>query len=89
MHIMTVISSHKLYSELKQTHINIGTGIDLSIKELAELVKEIVGFKGNIEWDYSKPDGTAKKQLDVTLLNKLNWKFKITMRNGIHNFLIN
>lgn len=72
-----------LYDEMQQTHINIGTGIDLTIKELAETVKEAVGFNGQIEWDISKPDGTPKKQLDVSLLNKLNWKARILLNEGI------
>lgn len=83
VHIMQNVEAEKLYNEMKQTHINIGTGIDLRIKDLAELVKNIVGFNGNIEWDSTKPDGTPKKQLDVTLLNKLDWHFKIELKSGI------
>ncbi|HPC35531.1 MAG TPA: GDP-L-fucose synthase [Candidatus Marinimicrobia bacterium] len=63
--------------------INIGTGEDITIKELAEMVKEIVGFKGEIEWDVSKPDGTPQKLLDVGRLNKLGWRHKTSLRDGI------
>jgi GDP-L-fucose synthase len=83
VHIMENISSDKLYKELKQTHINIGTGIDLTINELAETVKTITGYKGDIFWDSSKPDGTPKKLLDVTILNKLGFKAKIALKDGI------
>lgn len=78
------------FKDLKQegpkvlnTHINIGTGIDLSIKDLAILVKRIVGFKGSLEWDSSKPDGTNRKLLDVSKINGLGWKEKIGLETGI------
>ena len=83
IHIMQHVNSEKLYKELNQTHINIGTGIDLTIRELAEVVKEVTGFAGELAWDHSKPDGTYKKQLDVSLLNSLNWKASIDLRSGI------
>ncbi len=63
--------------------VNIGTGKDISIKELAELIKDIVGFKGKIVWDTSKPDGTPRKLLDVSRLHKLGWKHKISLKEGI------
>jgi len=63
--------------------INIGTGKDITIKELAEMIKEIVGFKGKIEWDTSKPDGTPQKLLDVGRLYKLGWRYKTLLRDGI------
>ncbi|MCK5459988.1 GDP-L-fucose synthase [Candidatus Parcubacteria bacterium] len=63
--------------------INIGTGEDLSIKKLAENIKKIIGFKGNIKWDYSKPDGTPKKLLDVSKLHKLGLRHKIKLKQGI------
>lgn len=83
VHIMQNVNSEKLYGKMQQTHINIGTGIDLTIRELAETVKNVVGFEGQLKWDTDKPDGTFKKQLDVNLLNKLDWKHKITLSNGI------
>ena len=54
--------------------LNVGTGIDLSIRELAEQVAAVVGFNGSIQWDHSKPDGTPKKQLDVSRLTAMGWR---------------
>ncbi len=64
-------------------HLNIGTGEDLTIKELAELVAELSGFKGEIAWDSSKPDGTPRKVLDVSKAKALGWEPKISLRDGI------
>lgn len=74
--------------------VNIGCGEDVSIKELAELVKEIVGFKGDIVFDSSKPDGTPRKLMDVSKINGMGWKAKIGLREGVaavykEKFLIN
>ncbi|MHA1222236.1 MAG: GDP-L-fucose synthase [Candidatus Heimdallarchaeaceae archaeon] len=63
--------------------INVGTGMDISIKELAQLIKDIVGFKGEIIFNTTKPDGTPRKLLDVTKLNKLGWTSKTSLREGI------
>ena len=63
--------------------VNIGTGKDISIKELADLIKEIVGFDGEIKWNTDKPDGTPRKLLDVSMAHKLGWHHKIALRDGI------
>jgi GDP-L-fucose synthase len=63
--------------------VNIGVGKDISIKELAEMVKEIVGFGGDIEWDLSKPDGTPRKLLDTGKLAASGWKPSISLKDGI------
>jgi len=63
--------------------VNIGTGIDLSIKELAELIKSNIGYEGTIVWNSSKPDGTPRKLLDVSLIHSLGWKHTIELENGI------
>ncbi len=63
--------------------VNIGTGIDVSIKELAELVQKTVGFKGKIIWDTTKPDGTKRKWLNVKKLHDLGWNHKITLEKGL------
>lgn len=63
--------------------INIGTGTDITIKELAGLIKETVGFKGELEFDTTKPDGTPKKLLDVSRINALGWKAKISFKEGL------
>ena len=62
---------------------NIGTGKDLTIKELALLIQKIVGHKGEIIWDNSKPDGTPRKLLDVSKMNELGWKHRINLEDGI------
>jgi GDP-L-fucose synthase len=64
-------------------HVNVGTGKDLTIKELAALVKEVVGYKGNIVFDTRKPDGTPKKLLNVDKLHALGWKHNVELRDGI------
>ncbi len=64
-------------------HLNVGCGTDLSIGDLALLVKEIVQYNGNIRWDSEKPDGTPKKQLDISRLLNLGWKPKISLKEGI------
>lgn len=63
--------------------LNVGTGEDVTIRELAETVKEIVGFKGELVFDTSKPDGTPRKLLDVTKLKALGWRAKVTLDAGI------
>lgn len=63
--------------------INVGVGEDVTIRELAELIRDIVGYAGDIEWDTSKPDGTPRKLLDVTRINDLGWKAEIGLREGI------
>jgi len=63
--------------------VNIGTGEDVTIKNLADLVKQIVGFQGNIIWDTSKPDGTPRKLMDVSKLHGLGWNHKIALEDGI------
>ena len=71
--------------EVRNTHINIGTGVDISIGELAELIKRKVGFTGEFKFNTSKPDGTLKKLTDVTKLNDLGWSAKISnLSEGIN-----
>jgi GDP-L-fucose synthase len=66
-----------------QSHINIGSGNEISIRELAETVKEVVGYEGGIEWDTSKPDGTPRKLMDSSRLRKLGWAPAVDLREGI------
>ena len=63
--------------------INVGVGEDISIKELADLVRQVVGFQGAIHWDASKPDGTPRKLLDVSRIKSLGWEPKIELKEGI------
>ncbi len=69
--------------EIKNTHINIGTGVDISIKELAYLIKEIVGFKGEFYFNEDKPDGTMLKLTNSNKLHSLGWKHKVELKDGI------
>jgi GDP-L-fucose synthase len=75
-----VLASEKYDSPV---HLNIGSGEDLTIKALAELVAELAGFKGEIAWDSSKPDGTPRKVLDVAKVKSLGWNPTISLRDGI------
>ena len=75
--------THTAKNEVRNTHINIGTGKDISIKELAELIKNIIGFKGELYFNIEKPDGTMKKLTDVSKLNSLGWKYKMDLESGI------
>ncbi len=75
LHLMLVYDSPEI--------INVGTGTDVSIRDLAELIKEIVAFDGRIQWDSSKPDGTPRKLLDVSRLTATGWKPKIGLKEGI------
>lgn len=63
--------------------VNIGTGVDVTIKELAETVQKIVGFTGEIKWDTNRPDGTPRKLMDVSKLHGLGWKHRIELSDGI------
>jgi GDP-L-fucose synthase len=66
--------------------INVGCGEDISIRELAELICEVVGFRGELRWDRSKPDGTPRKLLDVSKIKKLGWHPTISLRDGVARF---
>ena len=70
-------------------HLNVGTGKDLSIRELALTIANLTNYKGEIIWDKSKPDGTPQKRLDVSRINKLGWKHKIKLKDGIQQTIIN
>jgi GDP-L-fucose synthase len=92
VHIMQNVNFKDLVTtntEIRNTQINIGCGEDIQIKELALLVKEIVGFNGQIYWDKSKADGTMQKLLDVSKLRQLNWKHKINLEKGIADIYAN
>ncbi len=74
-------------NEVKNTHINIGTGKEISIKELAELIKKQVGFCGNLVFNTSKPDGTLRKLTDVSKIHQLGWHHKIEIEEGIEKMI--
>ena len=69
--------------DTKPSHINAGCGVDITIKDLAEIVRKTVNYDGKITWDTTKPDGTPRKLLDVSRLNNLGWKPSITLEEGI------
>lgn len=71
-------------NEIRNCHINVGTGKEISIKEVAEKIKKEIDFKGELFWDVSKPDGTPRKLTDVTKLHELGWHHKIEIDEGIH-----
>ena len=87
VHILLNVSFGQLAKEagepVRNTHVNIGTGIELSIAELAEEVAVAVGFKGSIEWDSTKPDGTMRKLCDVSRLHRLGWRHSVELPDGI------
>lgn len=76
-----VLIASKSYSS--SLHLNIGSGEDLTIKELAQKVARISGYKGEIKWDHTKPDGTPRKLLDVSRIQELNWRPEISLDEGI------
>jgi len=82
LHVMENVEAAGLYDEMKETHINLGLGEDIEIGEAAGMIKDIVGFQGSVEYDSSKPDGTPRKLMDVSLLNKLGYEAGIQPREG-------
>jgi len=66
-----------------EEHVNIGTGEEVTIKEMAEMIKKIVKFEGQLRFNEDKPDGTPRKLLDVSKLEKLGWKHKVGLKEGI------
>jgi GDP-L-fucose synthase len=74
---------HLMNNYSDETHVNVGTGEDVEIRELAQIIKEVVGFEGEIVNDLSKPDGTPRKLLDVSLLESTGWKYSTKLKDGI------
>lgn len=74
---------HLMLNYSEEIHVNMGTGKDISIGELAEIVKEVIGYSGKIVNDLSKPDGTPRKLLDVSRLEATGWKYKVELKEGI------
>ena len=65
------------------SHINVGTGKDVTIKEMAEAIKEVVGFKGNLTFDTTKPDGSPRKLIDVSRLSSMGWNYSVSLEEGL------
>jgi GDP-L-fucose synthase len=74
---------HLMKTYSKNEIVNIGTGIDISIKDLTKVISKVIGYEGEISWNTSKPDGTLKKLLDVSRINSLGWSYKIKLEDGI------
>ena len=70
--------------EIRNCHINVGTGKEISIREVAEIIMEEIGFKGELKWDSSKPDGTLRKLTDVSKLHGLGWHHQVEIDEGVH-----
>lgn len=86
VHVMELEeSSYQRYTQPMLSHINIGTGKDCSIKELAKLIAKITGFSGKLVFDNSKPDGTPRKLLDVSRLDAMGWQSSIDLETGLNN----
>ena len=77
--------SYQSETEPMCSHINVGTGEDCSINELAQTIASVVGYQGEIEWDATKPDGTPRKLMDVSRLEKLGWKSKTGLKEGLES----
>ena len=83
VYFLEKLNADELYNEMKISHINIGFGEDLSIAELANIIANIVGYKGEIRYDSSKPDGMLKKLLDISRLKDLGWQHTTSLDKGI------
>mgnify|MGYP000128950974 CR=1 FL=1 len=86
IHVMSLgVDIYKAETAEMQSHINVGTGTDVSIMQLAETIKEVVGYRGEIYFNADKPDGAPRKLLDVSLLRRLGWQASIELKLGLEN----
>jgi GDP-L-fucose synthase len=84
VHVMELeTETYQAHTQPKMSHINVGSGVDCTIRELTETVAKVVGFEGEIIWDTSKPDGTPRKLLDVSRLKALGWEASIGLEDGL------
>jgi len=84
VHVLTLPQQiYQAHTQPMLSHINIGTGIDCSIRELAQTMKRVIEYPGELVFDISKPDGTLRKLLDVSLLKKLGWSHSISLEQGL------
>lgn len=84
LHVMNLpLSTYRQHTQPMLSHINVGCGYDITIKELAETIARVIGFEGDITFDASRPDGTPRKLMDSTLLNALGWQAKIGLLAGL------
>jgi GDP-L-fucose synthase len=66
------------------SHINVGTGKDVTIREMAEIMKEVVGYEGRLTFDITKPDGAPRKLIDITRLKKMGWNYSAELEEGLN-----
>ena len=86
VHVMELDSdTYNRYTQPMLSHINVGTGVDCTIRELAETVAKVTGFNGRLAWDTSKPDGTPRKLMDVSRLKSLGWEASISLEDGLRD----
>lgn len=76
-------ATYQAHTQPMLSHINVGTGIDCTIRELTETIAEVVGYQGQIHWDTSKPDGAPRKLMDVSRLQQLGWKSTVSLKEGL------
>ena len=89
IYVMENISANKLYKSLKISHLNIGSGVEITIKDLAELIKYHSGYTGKLIFDKTKPDGVSRKLLDSSIILSLGWVPKISLEDGVKMTLNN
>jgi len=86
LHVLDLDKSiYDQYTQPMCSHINIGFGADITIKELAVTIAQVVNYQGKLEFDTTKPDGTSRKLVDSTRLNNLGWNAKVTLNDGLEN----
>jgi GDP-L-fucose synthase len=86
LHVMGLSKdSYQATTEPMLSHLNVGTGVDVTIRELAETIQQVVGFQGEIIWDSDKPDGSPRKLMDISKLKSMGWKPKIGLLDGLAN----
>lgn len=86
VHVMELEADlYNRYTQPMMSHINVGTGVDCTIRELAETISRVTGFKGKLSFDPSKPDGTPRKLLDVSRLKSLGWQARISLEDGLRD----
>jgi len=84
LHVINIEKDrYQTATEPMQSHFNVGTGVDVTIRELAEIIRDVTEFKGEIIWDSSKPDGTPRKLMDISKLHGLGWQAKIDLKSGL------
>ena len=75
--------TYKANTQSMLSHINVGTGKDVTIREIAKTIKRVVGYKGKLTFDTAKPDGAPRKLIDVTRLSKMGWSYNVDLNNGL------